>query len=1124
MHNQQETLYTAIQQALKKWRFVLLMRGLALTFFTMVVFFGVFALASVYWAELPWLVPIVLIAGSGASGYVIWRFLYRPLRKNVTVQQVARSIENRNPSLEDRLVTALQTPGQGNNMSREWLARVVDDAVRHVHDIEFEKQLPVRGDLFWRSLIGAAVVVLLVILINRSNWQAPMQLMLHSGFVPPEPLPELYVQPGNTRVRKGSTLDITATVKNLADQKTILYYSTDDSTWRTAELESTAGPGSDLRYQFFSVDSSMKYYLRSGELISDIYRVEVYDAPAVRRIDLTYRFPRETGLARKTERDGGDIWAPVGTRVTVKVLVKNSFDRAQLIVGENSTIDMKILSDSTAVATLRVRRDGFYRIRLISPENLDNSPEPEYFIRALHNEAPTVTLKRPGRDLKATMIEEIPVVVEVGDDFGLKRVELAVTVNSREEQIFPIKIGKTPRRRTLSFDTRTYSTLIQLENLYVKPGDFISYYALAHDAASPEPAISEMFYIEVMRFDMIYRQAMSQAGQSAGGASSMSLPQKDIITATTKLLRQRKTMPADEYEANLGSLEQAQADVRQTIERVVSRARMRSRFVRDESSLIIKELEVATQEMKKAEPLIAADSLRKALVHERAAYNRLLRADALVRERQIVNSRSSGRGAAPQSQDELARMFQDELDNMASKYETLEQQSREQAQQEINEALKRIRELAKRQQQLNKQNELLAQQDLPDREKERRIKKLQRQQEQLNRDTQNMLQRLQDTLSKQKDASARTALDEMRKASSSMNRATNRLRRSQPEGALAAGRQAQERLRKIEQQLQKSRSKALKNDLTTLKDEFAEMREQQKRLQKKTDELLRAGRGRSPDDSLRRAMAGLRRQQDRLRERVQKSLQELQSITRREMRNNAVSERERARQKELARLQRELSRLGLESKMQQASTALRQQNLEKAERLQKRISDALDKANRELVAAAAQGALSEEEKLEMALDQTREIREKIEQALSSSGEEPQNGDGSAQASAAGTGRSRLSPEQISELREKLWQSKEELEKLRKMLPQENGLDRQGSQLMNALQGILRNNAGGSPQRLDEIETSLLQQLLKLEAELATKLQILLNKESLRTVQEEQVPFRYRELVEEYYRSIANEER
>ncbi len=1122
MNEKQEYLYTAIQHALKKWRFALLMRGLALTLFAAVVFFGLFVLASVFWTELPWLVPAVLVAGTAGLTYVVFRFILRPWRRKVTVQQVARSVEERNPALEDRLVTALHSQHSGGGISRDWLDRVIEDALQHVRDIEFEKQLPVRGDLFWRSLFGVALVLLLVILFNRVNWQGPVNLVLQSGFVPPQPLPALYVQPGNTKVRKGGSLDITATVKNIDEQQALLYFSTDDSTWQTAELEATAGPGSDLHYQFLSVETPMRYYLRAGDLISDIFVVDVYDAPSVQRIDLTYRFPKATGLPRRFERDGGDIWAPAGTRVTVKVLVHNPFAQALLIVGEGKPREMKILSDSTAAASLVVRSDGFYRIRLISPENLDNRPEPEYFIRALKNAEPTVTLKRPGRDVKATMIEEIPVVVDVGDDFGLQSVDLALTVNSRDEQIFPFENIRKDRRTSLSFDTQTLSTLIQLEDLQVEPGDFVSYYVMARDVASQEPALSEIFYIEVINFEHIYRQATSQAAQGGGGQSSMSLPQKDIITATTRLLRRKKAIPADEYEANLGNLEQAQADVRETIERVVSRARMRSRFVRDASGQVIRELEIATEEMKKAEPLIGADSLQQALVHERAAYNRLLRADALVRERQIVNTRGSGRSATPQTQDELARMFQDELDNMKSKYETLGQQSREQAQQEINEALRKIQELAKRQQQLNKQNELLAQQNLSEQEKKRRIKKLQRQQEQLNRDTQNMMQRLQDSLSKQKDASAREAMDELRKASSSMNRATNRLRREQTEGALAAGRQARERLRKIEKQLQRSRSNALKNDLSSLKDEFAGMGEQQKRLQEKTRRLQKQQREGDRSDSLRQAVNELRRQQDALRSKLQASLQELQKITRRELSAGSTA-KDREREEQLARLQREIKRLGLEGKMRQASSALRQQNLEKAGQVQKRIAEALNKANRELASASAQQNLSEEKKLEMALDQTRSIREQIEQALNekSAGNE-QGEQSSGEASGAATGRSTLSPEQISRLREELWKSKEKLEKLRKMLPENSSLDKQGRQLMNALQGVLRQNAGGSPQRLDEIEAGLLQRLLKIEAELAAQLQILLNKESLRTVQDEQIPVRYRELVEEYYRSIADE--
>ena len=59
---------------------------------------------------------------------------------------------------------------------------------------------------------------------------------------------------------------------------------------------------------------------------------------------------------------------------------------------------------------------------------------------------PEVKITRPGRDFKASPIEEVTVQVEAKDDFGLKNVELHYSVNGGPDTNVPMlqsKDGKT---------------------------------------------------------------------------------------------------------------------------------------------------------------------------------------------------------------------------------------------------------------------------------------------------------------------------------------------------------------------------------------------------------------------------------------------------------------------------------------------------------------------------------------------------------------------------------------------------------------------------------------------------------------------------------------------------------
>jgi hypothetical protein len=58
----------------------------------------------------------------------------------------------------------------------------------------------------------------------------------------------------------------------------------------------------------------------------------------------------------------------------------------------------------------------------------------DYFIEAQRDKPPEIKMTRPGRDFKASPIEEVTVQVEAKDDFGLKNVELHYSVNGAPEK------------------------------------------------------------------------------------------------------------------------------------------------------------------------------------------------------------------------------------------------------------------------------------------------------------------------------------------------------------------------------------------------------------------------------------------------------------------------------------------------------------------------------------------------------------------------------------------------------------------------------------------------------------------------------------------------------------------
>ncbi len=1119
MKHPRQYLEDQIGKALKRWKTGMVIRALALMLF--IVALGASALVALkpMWLAHPWLVPAVAVAVLVINLVILVRYVIRPLRRKVTLSAVARSIERKHPELEDRLVTAVELSEKQRAEMDAWVERLIRDAVQHISGMSLPKQVQVRGYVAWQTLLFASLIALVSSVLVRNDWAPDLRRLAQQGFKSPRPQAELTVEPGNARLQRGKSFEVKAILSHLDVEQVRIFYTYEDSSWQTETMELADG-GTDYRYTFFDVQSPFRYYVEAGEEISDIFKVDVFDAPDIRRIDLTYYYPKAFGLPRQHVPDGGDIWAPAGTRVRIRVISTWPVEKAEFLLGEKSAVPMQLVNDTTAVYDIRVRRDNYYRIRLISKEGLDNAPLTEYYIQALPNQKPILTLRRPGRDYKATMLEEIPIEVDVTDDFGLQTVTLRLRVNSDEEISMPLRrqtAGKTTAA-DVSLKTLTYAGLLYLEDLQVKPGDFITYYLQAQDVGMP-PVLSDLYFIEIRNFDAIFKRATSQGGGGGGFSPNLAQMQKEIIIATNKLIRQRSSFEDKLYAEYLDDLHESQSKLRKSVEQISRQARMRMNFVPDEDKKVLEYLDRAILAMKEAEPLIRNDSLRAALTPERTAFHYLLKADALTREKQLSTSRSAG---APADADELTQLFRDEMDKLKSKYETLQQGDRQSMQQQNDEALQKIRELARRQQRLNDLNRQLANRNLSEEEKRREIKKLQRQQEQLNRDMRQAMQQMSNMM-RNSGMGDPEALRRMQQASNAMNRAMNRLRRQDLQNAASSGQQALNQLRNLEDRLKKTQQNALRNELQQLRNELQQLAQQQSALREKSQQMQQPGK------LSREELAKQLREQEALRQRTEETLQKLQQLAQ-GTRNHPKLQRE------LQSAVREMQRKKPVEGMRQSELALRAGRLRIAEHLQQKAEEALKSGSQKIAESLANLGNSPEEKLEMALEKTQNMRRQLEQQLQARGGEsqkPQQREGQPQQGQPGqqqggarpgnppTGAERLTEQQLKKWRDLLWQAQKQLQDVQQQISGvDSSLSRSAQQLANQIRGIVRTFRGGDPSRLQALQNKIVDPLRRLEAELTMQLQLMKNKETFRTVLDEDLPPKYREYIEAYYRSLS----
>src|SRR5207344_861696 len=120
--------------------------------------------------------------------------------------------------------------------------------------------------------------------------------------------------------------------------------------------------------------------------------------------------------------------------------------------------------------------DGYYHVELIGPHGEKVTASPKYTIDAIEDQPPTVTFEKPRRDTTANPVEEVFVQARAQDDFGVRQLELVYSVNGGPEKTVSI-YGKGAKALTEVSAGHT----IYMEELGVKPGDSVAYYAKAYD-------------------------------------------------------------------------------------------------------------------------------------------------------------------------------------------------------------------------------------------------------------------------------------------------------------------------------------------------------------------------------------------------------------------------------------------------------------------------------------------------------------------------------------------------------------------------------------------------------------------------------------------------------------------
>jgi hypothetical protein len=911
----------------------------------------------------------VAVAGVlAALAAVIWAL--RTLRESPSDARLARLVEERHPELDERLVSAVGIIDRPAETPPGLIDPMLRDAARAASSIDPEAVVP-SATIRTRALqaLGTLAVLALVLFLVRDTARQSFDAVSLALF--PSRV-SLEVTPGNARIESGASLTVQARlVGNRAPViAQLLQSSGDGAEWQPTEM--AVGADGQFSLALDKLTRSFKYRVAAGPATSDTYEVAIVRAPRVARIDVEYAYPPGFGMPRRVETDGGDIYAPTGTNVTVTVHTDRPASTGRLVLGEQGPVELTAAAPTRMSGTFTMTGDNSYRVALADSFGLASRGDTEYFIRTLNDRPPEVHVIRPAGDRRVTPLEEVVLEAEALDDFGIASMEVVYAVRGREEKV--VRLPIQPEATAASGRLMLY-----VEDLGVLPGDFVSYYVRARDLARGKPsseARSDIFFLEVRPFEEEFTLAQSQAAMGGGRGNQqlddLVAAQKEIIVATWKLDRRARAAQGARSEQDIRAVGRAEAELKTRVEEASSafrqgtmrdpRSRPRGGPPAGQSAQPRAEEDAmtgASRAMGEAVKALEALKTGDAVGPEMEALNHLLRAQSDIKKRQI-QQQAGGAGGSNRATQDLSSLFDRELArNQETNYERPDaaQEERE----ESKSAIDQIRELARRQDEIVRRQEDLARARMNDDERKRALEQLTRDQNELRQRAEQLAEQMSRQSGQQsqpgqqgqqgqqgqpqrggqqaqggqqgsqagQQGQAGRAGQQMREATDAMRSAANGLRRENPEEARANASRALERLRELEQSLDGNSADGRRRALGDLQLEARQLADAERQLASEAARAQQSGpagrpgqagqTGQADNDALRRLAGEQERLAERMR-RVERSLREQGGRTPGGGGDQAES---RGLQQAAGEAAREVERQRLAERMQESAEALR---------------------------------------------------------------------------------------------------------------------------------------------------------------------------------------------------------
>jgi hypothetical protein len=480
---------------------------------------GLLALADYHWVLSRPIrkFDLVLVAAVSLMVLLYRLFIKRPGRTDC--QETALEIESAFPDLGQRVCTSMEYSAPTPSTMPAWPSLVralVNETEEKTYRLDFQQIVP------WRRLLlpSLAALVLAGLLVAAVVFDPMARVAAMRLFLLPAYYTQLQVKPGNTTVKFGEDVKISADISGRAVEKAEFFSrkAGGQYPWTAVSLRPEDQPTAPL---LGTLETSLKkcrdnteYRVTAGEVESDAFLLTVIHPLELRKISATIE-PLPYTKRKSVTVNEGDFQAIEGSLVRFRVELDRPPQTARIAFLENGkpsesmpAIPLKVQGKVLEGLLTSATKDLDYVVQAEADDGMTLDPK-KLHISIQPDRKPSIKFMKPAPVIEALPSSEVTMQIDAKDDFGLANVKIVY------------RIGEGPWE-TLLYDEKSDQplsmaglTTLYLEKHHLNLRDGIVYYAIAEDnyPSGPHKVESELQFIDIRPYKREFEAVKPGSGK-----------------------------------------------------------------------------------------------------------------------------------------------------------------------------------------------------------------------------------------------------------------------------------------------------------------------------------------------------------------------------------------------------------------------------------------------------------------------------------------------------------------------------------------------------------------------------------------------------------------------------------